>query len=182
MFWYQIICMSNKSNGIMLVHLHNWCAKIPLMQHPPKLVCPTKHGLNAMPPKLVAMSYLMEEHLPKGKWMIVLECVIHVTTIIIAPKNIIIMGQKNEHMYMFKNGLNMVIQLSSYYANVIQIFAPNNLMFWGNAPKYSCTFVFGNNSRYWSKTSPHCAWNPFGLWCWDPHTSIYEFIFLPKKT
>jgi hypothetical protein len=72
------------------------------------------HGLNAMPPKLVAMSYLMEEHSPKGKWMIVLECVIHVTTIIVAPKNIIIMGQKNEHLYMLKNGLNVAIQLSSY--------------------------------------------------------------------
>jgi hypothetical protein len=76
-----------------------------------------------MPPKLVAMSYLMEEHSPKvnewlfsrtcghelpnggtlakGKWMIVLECVVHVTTIIVAPKKIIIMGQKIEHLYMF---------------------------------------------------------------------------------
>jgi hypothetical protein len=30
--------------------------EIPLTQHPPKLVCPTKDGLVAMPPKLVGVN------------------------------------------------------------------------------------------------------------------------------
>jgi hypothetical protein len=39
--------------------------KIPLMQHPPKLVCQTMHGLGVMAPNLVVVSHLMEEHFPK---------------------------------------------------------------------------------------------------------------------
>ncbi len=57
-----------------------------LMQHALKLVCPTKHGLVAMPPKLVDVSHLMKEHFPKDRWMVALECVVDVTTLIVAPK------------------------------------------------------------------------------------------------
>jgi hypothetical protein len=69
--------------------------KIRLMQHPPKLVCPTMHGLGIVAPNLVVVSHLMEEHFPKYILMATVECVIGVTTILATPKKILIMGQAN---------------------------------------------------------------------------------------
>ncbi len=37
------------------------------MQHPPKLVYPTKHRLVTMPPKLMIINHLMNEHFKLGR-------------------------------------------------------------------------------------------------------------------
>jgi hypothetical protein len=34
----------------------------------------------------VDVSHLMKEHFPKDRWMVALECVVDVTTLIVAPK------------------------------------------------------------------------------------------------
>jgi hypothetical protein len=65
------------------------------MQHPPKLVCPTMHDLGVMAPNIVVVSHIMEEHFPKNILMATLECVIGVTTILVTPKKVLIMGQAN---------------------------------------------------------------------------------------
>jgi hypothetical protein len=69
--------------------------KIPLMQHPPKLVCPTIHGLGVIAPNLMVVSHPMEEHFPKNILMATLGCLIGVTTILATPKKVLIMGQAN---------------------------------------------------------------------------------------
>jgi hypothetical protein len=73
------------------------------------LVYITKHGLVATPPKLVGMNHLMEEHFPKGRWMVVLECVVNVTTLVMSPKKILIVGEANHHLCLLKNGFNIAI-------------------------------------------------------------------------
>jgi len=57
------------------------------MQNPPKLVCPTMHGIVVMAPNIMVVTHLMEEHFPKYILMATLECVIGVTTILVTPKN-----------------------------------------------------------------------------------------------
>jgi hypothetical protein len=65
------------------------------MQHPPKLVCPTMHGIAVMAPNLVVVTHLMEEHFPKYILMVTLECFINVTKNLVTPKKKLIMGQAN---------------------------------------------------------------------------------------
>jgi hypothetical protein len=43
-----------------------------------------------------------------------LECVANVTTFIVAPQKILIVGQANHHMYFLENGLDMAKQLLPY--------------------------------------------------------------------
>lgn len=56
--------------------------------------------------------------------MVVLECVIYITMLVVGPKNDLIMGQTNHHMYLLKNGATLT-WLANYhhihYANIIQI-------------------------------------------------------------
>jgi hypothetical protein len=51
----------------------------------------------------------MEEHFPKGRWMVVLECVVNVTTLVMSPKKILIVGEANHHLCLLKNGFNIAI-------------------------------------------------------------------------
>jgi hypothetical protein len=55
-----------QSGGVMLVHnIITDVFKISLMQHPTKLVFPTKHGFVAMSPKLATITHKMEENFIK---------------------------------------------------------------------------------------------------------------------
>jgi hypothetical protein len=41
--------------------------------------------------------------------MVALEFVVNITTLVVTPKKIMIMGQANHHLYLLENGLDMAI-------------------------------------------------------------------------
>ncbi len=74
--------------------------EIPLMQHSPKLVCPTKHWLDATPPKPIIMNHLMEKNSPQSRQMVVIhECDLDVTIVVVAHKKIIYLFWKNHNKF-----------------------------------------------------------------------------------
>jgi hypothetical protein len=51
----------------------------------------------------------MNDHFPKGRWMVALEYVVNVTTLVISPKKILIVGEANHHLCLLENGFNIAI-------------------------------------------------------------------------